>query len=98
MVIQQGGIRYEYCVACPKGQLVPDRLAALEDAVEWECSIRCDSRERSKCRTREHLEGLLRRQRTAQDDPERAFHEWAAEMVRGPIARTDGKGGAAWSD
>ena len=57
MVIQQDGIRYELAVTCRKGLAVPNRVDALQDAL-WECGIRCDAGERSKCATRAHLREL----------------------------------------
>jgi len=57
MVAQQDGIRYELAVTCRKGLAVPNRIDALQDAL-WECGIRCDAGERSKCATRAHLREL----------------------------------------
>ena len=57
MVIQKDGIRYELAVTCRKGLAVTNWLPALEDAL-WECGIRCDAGERSKCATRAHLREL----------------------------------------
>ena len=58
MVIQQDGIRYELAVTCRKGQSVPNRVDALQDAL-WECMLRCDGNERERCSTRAHLADLM---------------------------------------
>lgn len=60
MVSQHNGVRYVLAIQCPKGQVVANRLDAIQDAL-WECGIRCDAAERRGCMSKQEIERAMDR-------------------------------------